>query len=388
MAGLNPTILCLSYRCGSKGAWPIIAVRDLEPIWFKAALKLLRSVLSLVNQADLLVSSAKIARYTKRTGKSIQHWYPGIISGLSIARYVRSHPVDYVWAEQLYINGYAAALCNRFVPSYVRVWGGDVYDYPDQSQGSNMYVRRILRSVRGLACSSHDTKAYIVNRWNISKDKVSKYMPMQLDRALGNANIDRVPLRTSLGIRSDAFVVFNCRRFLKTWGCEVFTDVACEFAMKNMSAHFVVIGGPGSKTHVEDLKRRIAGKKIEAQFTIFDDAIPVEKFLQICRACDVAISLRTEKSNLSGGILEASCFAVPIIGDQESDYDQMMLGGFDCERVASNDVGNIMEALVRCLDKREIAGSRIASNREYLQHHFSRECLTRRLREILALPSE
>jgi glycosyltransferase involved in cell wall biosynthesis len=295
--------------------------------------------------------------------------FRSLIFEATIAPTIRAMRPLFVCGLEVFANGPAAAACAPF-PRVLMPWGGDIYMYGQSTALAKAVVGRALRSVDLVAPGSPRAARYIADTYGVPRSSMYEHGGFwELDRTrFAPATAEqRASIRSRHSIPSDALLILNARRCHPAWGGDIAVDAFLAYARENDNAWFVLIGGDGGE--ITTARRWIAEQNLDRRFVIFEGEVPLSTWSEIASVSDIYVSLMRESDlrPLAGVLEPASAGAAPILTDQ-GEYRDMETLGFSAIFVRS-EASEVVDALRRYADSRELREETIAANFDYVQRY-------------------
>lgn len=320
---------------------------------------------------DEWIARRHFARYRRRTGidaPSAWEWqfYANFSQAFPIARAIRAYQPDFVFAQEVFSYGFAAALCGT-IPQFLFPWGADVFWCPELSPLISLMVRTALWRAKLIMPTSQYGVDHIAQRFGISRDKL---MPISWGADLSLFRPAGEGLRRAIcerwKIPADARVLLNVRRLRKQWGSLDVFEAFLALSKKAQGTHFVMLGGEGTETLAAECKRRVADAGVAPRFTIIEGAIPIEQVAELMSIAAIYTSVMGSGDMRSLSVVQAAAAGgAPVLGEHP-EYAFMQRQGFRTLFVQRNNPAAIEAALQKYLDDESFRKTTVAQNLAYV----------------------
>lgn len=357
-----------TFPCGAK----VLASEDYESISQKRLLRCLHIALQHIE--TIAVKKLGKKRYEKVMGPKAESPYrPSfvgpVVNAFSIARLVRKLKPDFVFGQEAFAYGLATALC-RQVPKILMPWSGDIYRYAETSPFAFRMVQYSLRHVDLVCPTSLAAVPHVCARYGVSPEKV-RAISWGVDRTMFRKATpkQRRHICSKYGIDPDYTIINNCRRFKPIWGCFSALEAFMHYAREDDSTHFVMFGGAGSESFIQQARETLRKHQVSKRFTFFENNIPLEQYAELLSISEVFVSLSRMRDMRSSSILQAAASgAVPVLSDQD-EYREMEKLCFKALFVGAQDVGGVVTALRRYAHNPGLRAEYAAQNLQYIERN-------------------
>jgi glycosyltransferase involved in cell wall biosynthesis len=305
---------------------------------------------------------------------------PFLINALSIARLVRSIKPDFVCGQEVSAYGLATAWCFG-IPRILMPWGGDIFIYSETTTMARLLTTYALRQVDLVVTGAVTSIPYIASRFGVDLSRIHFSSGWRLDRHQFRRALPEARRRIceQFKIPSDALIVMNVRRFLPAWGSDVALESFLRFATNELSAHFVLLGGPGTEGHTAAARERVRAEGHADRFVILESNQPLSVCAKLMSVADIFVSLIRKRDMRSASVLQAAAAGgAPIVSDQ-SEYRCMENEGFKALFVDGENANDVVLALQKYANNPTMRSSVASANQIYLTTHADGEMETRKL---------
>ena len=369
------------YWTGCKSAQvPVFASSEYETPLQRQALLLLQRQLE---RLESVVIGRQRNRYERAMGGA--QWYrptfaSAVVNGLSIARLVRSIRPDFICGQEVSSYGLATAWC-RGIPRILMPWGGDIFMYCDTTTIASCLTTYALRRVDLVVTGAVSSIPYIQSRFGIERARIHYAGCWRLDRKqFQRAPQDqRKKICEKFGFAPENLIIMNVRRFWPGWGSDVALEAFLWFAAREPDAHFVLLGGAGTESHMAAARQRVRAEGLSDRFVILDGYQPLAVCAKLMSVADVFVSLMQKRDMRSASVLQAAAAGgAPVVSDQE-EYRCMERDGFSALFVDAEDVTSVVNALQKYARNPELRDRTLVANQAYLTTHENGDFQVRQL---------
>ncbi|MGH7914849.1 MAG: glycosyltransferase family 4 protein [Candidatus Binataceae bacterium] len=346
----------------------------------RAGRRFARRLLRRVERWMVAANKGRFRRVTGKTEPAV--WERQVIdcwaAGPALARIALSLRPSFVFAHDAAAYGPALVYCQG-VPRVLFPWGSDIYNTVESWGGAERIVKGALRAADLIVPSSGSTADYIVERFQVSKEKVRAISwGIDLAECRRADGARRESLCAKWGIAPAAVVVQNCRKFWPHFGCFTVLEAFLRAAAELPLCHFILLGGVASG-ELRQASERVAASGFAHRFTIIDRELRLREYLELASITDIFVSLCPRGDARSTSVLQlAAAGAAPLIGD-DREYRTMETLGFAAQFVDPTSA-DALTAGIRHLAEHPARRREMAEQNEaYLRHHEDRETQMDRL---------
>lgn len=351
--GLNVKIITRFSSQSEIDSIPIISSYEHEG-------RILRSVLTFVEPLLFRLERIITRNYSSNQYKiamgSEQFWKPSfvhaIIWGFSISSFIKKNPPYFVYGQEAFSYGFATALCTN-IPRFLWPWGGDIYLCAKTSFISKFLISYSLKNVDIITLSSISAKKYIVENFNVDKNKAYEFIwATGLTKIYEHKEFfSRSKLLKELNIPEGSKVIMNVRRFRPLWGAQIALESFIQLAIKYKNLYFIFIGGEGTEAEMENAIQRVIKNGLEDRFRFNIGQVSIDKVSRLMLLSDIYVSLmKIDQGDMrSSSIIQASAAgSVPVLSDQ-LEYREMQKLGFQALFIDPDDISGVIAACEKYL---------------------------------------
>jgi len=285
--------------------------------------------------------------------------------GFAISRLARRLKPQFVYGMQALLHSFAVSLCGN-VPKVIFPFGGDIYEYANQSRYVGTLMANSLRRVDLVLPSAKSSVKYLIERFDLVPNKV-KAISWGVDGKLfyPRSAAEKNVLKEKYRIDPNKKVIVNVRRFNLAWGSQIVLDVFMEIAARDKNTHFIII--PGQKENIDDAIRAIDEAGLQKSFTVFTEYLDLASYAEVISSADIFVSFMLKKDMRSASILQATaCGCVPILSAQD-EYGEMINEGFKAILVPFGDKKSAEQGILRYLQDEPLMLEVRINNLEYIE---------------------
>jgi len=320
---------------------------------------------------DEWIARRHFARYKSRTGieqPSPWEWqfYANFSQAFPIARAIRAFRPDFVFAQEVFSYGFAAACCGS-IPKFLFPWGADVFWCPELSPLISLMVRSALWRAKLIMPTSHYGVDHIAKRFGISCKKLraiswgadlTLFKPADADR--------RKQICANWNIPPEATILLNVRRLRKQWGSLDVFEAFLRLARENSTTHFVMLGGEGTESAAAECREKARAAGVADRFTIIDGAISIEQVADLMGISAIYTSVMGSGDMRSLSVVQAAAGGgAPLLGEHP-EYANMQQQGFRTLFAQRNNPDSIYTTIRRYLDDEPLRRETVRNNLAYV----------------------
>lgn len=356
----------------------------------RPARRLARRLLRRVERWMVAANKGRFRRVTGKTEPAV--WERQVIdcwaAAPALARIALSLRPSFVFAHDAAAYGPALVHCHE-VPRVLFPWGSDIYNTGESWVGAERIVKSAMRAADLIVPSSASAAAHIVERFQVSKEKVRAISwGIDLAECRRADGARRASLCAKWGIAPDAVIVQNCRKFWPHFDCFTVLDAFLRAAAELPQCHFILLGG----TVLGELRQavvRISASGFAHRFTSIDRELSLREYLELASISDISVSLCPRGDARSTSVLQlAAAGAAPLIGD-DREYRTMEALGFAAQFVDPASAGSLTAGIRYLVEhparRREMAERNEAYLRRYEDRETQMDRLLSSVESLLAL---
>ncbi len=233
------------------------------------------------------------------------------------------------------------------------------------------------RRVTAIVAVSESIKRNLVAQ-GVAEEKIHViYSGTDTDRF--NPDVDRTVVRAELGLGSEHYLITQIG--IRSWkGNDDTLDALKLIAERVPHARLLFVGANTVKERI--LKEKAAARGVEARVRVF---LHREDIPAILAASDVCVDASYAGLGITGTLREALAVETPVIGTAIEGNPELIEDGKSGLLVPARDPEALAEALLRCIERPDLAKAMARAGRERVVHAFSQEAKLQRTEALYRL---
>ncbi len=221
-----------------------------------------------------------------------------------------------------------------------------------------------------------ETRVFMHRRYGIPLERIV-IIPLGADDELFKFDaVARQEMRKRLNIKENDIVFIYAGKIAPIKRLPLLIEAAASLMTKHNNIRIILVGG-GSQPYIEQLKRDIKAKNVEAKF-VWNKAVPNEQLYKVYSAADVAVW----PYGASIGMREAMACGLPIIIGEGANVTELIEYNNGLT-FREEDVSDLAQQMENLLDNR-LRGEMSRNSRKLVEDRFSWKIIARQFIELVA----